>query len=221
MSLNDPAWASFYQQASLQNVIDPALVVAIARSETGDNLAHNGMFTLGIDVRGAGGSGGSNLTVGNATHTFYAYSSGLQAAQGLAGFLNANSRYGNASSLFHDPAGLLQRLQDNGYSGCPGPECDPIWNLKIMQIRTAIISAFSSGGDPAGTTTGASGGGDTPGGSPGNPQTNKPSTNFEPSGMIMFFTALGLIFIGVGIWRGQVEVGRTTVLKKGPVKATV
>lgn len=211
MSLNDPHWDSFYQQASLQNIIDPALVTAIARSETGDNLAHNGLFTLGIDVRGAGGSGGSNLTVGNATHTFYAYSSGKQAAEGLAGFLQANSRYGSdVSSLFTNPAALLQRMQDNGYSGCPGPECDPIWNNKIMDIRSHITGVLGPGGSgggagvvlPPGTGTAPGGSAGPPigGTGPGSGSSGGSITN-ALSGPIVVVAGIFLLGIGALVWK--------------------
>jgi hypothetical protein len=138
MALSGP-WQQFYREAQQQSVIDPRLVVAIARSETGDQAANAGLFTLGIDVRGSGGSGGSVKTISNATHTFYAYSSGLQAANGLATFLQQNPRYGSdVGTLFHDPPSLLQRLVLRGYSGCPGPECDPIWDRKILNIASTL-----------------------------------------------------------------------------------
>lgn len=145
----------FYQEAARQSAIDPATVVAIARSETGDDAARRGLFTLGIDVRGAGGSGGSSATIGNATHTFYAYATGEQAARGLADFLRQNPRYGgDVGSLFNAPAALLRRLVDAGYSGCPGPECDAVWDSKILSIRNTVLASATPGmpqpGQPAG-----------------------------------------------------------------------
>jgi hypothetical protein len=136
---DDPNWRQFYYEASQQTLIDPAVVTAIARSETGDSLVKQGLYTLGIDTRGSGGSGGSPATVSNATHTFYAYRSGLEAARGLAEFLQQNPRYGSdVVNLFRQPAGLLARLVQAGYSGCPGPECNPHWDADVLAIMRSI-----------------------------------------------------------------------------------
>jgi hypothetical protein len=143
-----PGWRAFYESAQQQNVIDPALVTAVAISESGwsANGGQSGPVNLGIDSNGTPGLPGTPSGVGNATHRFYTYSNGLQAAQGLAAYLRT-PLYGGTDVLGMGPERMLDNMVRHGYSGCNanrggGGECDPNWDFKILQLRSNVIAAF-------------------------------------------------------------------------------
>lgn len=140
-----PGWQQFYQSAQQQNVIDPAVVTAIAINESGwsANGGQSGPINLGIDSTGTPGLPGTAGGIGNATHRFYTYSSGLEAAEGLAAYLSTKL-YSGTNVLGMGPERMLNTMVQKRYSGCPGPECDSSWDFKILQLRTQVIDAFGA-----------------------------------------------------------------------------
>lgn len=138
-------WRQFYNSAAQQSTVDPGLVTAIAISESGwsANGGQSGPVNLGIDSNGTPGLPGVASGVGNSTHRFYTYRSGLEAAQGLAAYWNT-PLYAS-SGIFGMPVeSQAQAMVSHGYSGCPGPECDAQWGNKILSIRSSVVGAFGA-----------------------------------------------------------------------------
>jgi len=158
-------WRSFYASAQQQNVIDPAMLTAIAISESGPTK-----YGLGIDSTGTPGLPGTPGGDGNATHRFYSYADGLEAARGLTAYLQTHL-YSGTDILNMGPERMLGTMVTHGYSGCDanrggGGECDPHWDSKIMQLRTQVVSEF---GPPNAPIPGSGIGGLTPVQGGGNP----------------------------------------------------
>lgn len=176
----DARWRAFYERAQQQDVIDPAMLTAIAISESGPSK-----YGLGIDSNGTPGLPGTAGGDGNATHRFYTYVDGLQAAQGLAAYLQTPLYRDDEGILGKGPERMLASMVLHSYSGCArgtrsgGGECDPNWDFEILQLRTQVIATFGAPTNPDRPGAPPPPGPGAPGTSPP-PATNPPASGDDP-----------------------------------------